>query len=37
MAEKASSKPVLRSGGNPQIPKGEGDAPVNTYIAALPG
>ena len=27
----------LLSGGNPQIPKGEGDAPVQAYIAALPG
>ena len=32
-----SSKPVLLSGGNPQIPKGEGDAPVQAYIAAMPG
>lgn len=30
-------KPVLLSGGNPQIPKGEGDAPVQAYIAAMPG
>ena len=30
-------KPKLRSGGNPQIPKGEGDAPVQAYIAAMPG
>jgi hypothetical protein len=29
--------PVLLSGGNPQIPKGSGDAPVQAYIAALPG
>ena len=28
--------PVLLSGGNPQIAKGEGDAPVQAYIAALP-
>lgn len=27
----------LLSGGNPQIPKGDGDAPVQTYIAAMPG
>ena len=27
----------LFSGGNPQIPKGEGDAPVQAYIAAMPG
>ncbi|HEY6815412.1 MAG TPA: DUF1801 domain-containing protein [Croceibacterium sp.] len=31
------SGPKLLSGGNPQIPKGEGDAPVQTYIAAMPG
>ena len=30
-------KPVLLSGGNPQIPKGYGDAPVQDYIAAMPG
>jgi hypothetical protein len=30
-------KPVLLSGGNPQIPKAEGDAPVQAYIAAMPG
>ncbi|WP_114952432.1 DUF1801 domain-containing protein [Sphingosinicella terrae] len=35
-AEK-TGKPVLLSGGNPQIPKGDGDAPVQAYIAALPG
>ena len=42
---KASSKkpkpapkgPILLSGGNPQIAKGYGDAPVQTYIAAMPG
>lgn len=28
---------TLLSGGNPQIPKGEGDAPVQAYIAAMPG
>lgn len=27
----------LLSGGNPQIPKGDGDAPVQAYIAATPG
>jgi hypothetical protein len=43
MAEKSSKKarraaePVLLSGGNPQIPKGDGDAPVQDYIAAMPG
>lgn len=30
-------KPVLLSGGNPQIAKGYGDAPVQAYIAAAPG
>src|SRR5687768_16241118 len=29
--------PKLLSGGNPQIAKGEGDAPVQAYIAAMPG
>lgn len=29
--------PKLLSGGNPQIAKGYGDAPVQTYIAAMPG
>jgi hypothetical protein len=28
---------VLLSGGNPQIAKGDGDAPVQAYIAAVPG
>lgn len=32
-----TSKPKLLSGGNPQIPKGDGDAPVQAYIAAMPG
>lgn len=30
-------KPRLLSGGNPQIPKGDGDAPIQAYIAAMPG
>ena len=30
-------KVVLLSGGNPQIAKGDGDAPVQAYIAAMPG
>lgn len=33
----ADDKPRLLSGGNPQIPKGDGDAPVQAYIAAMPG
>lgn len=32
-----SAEPVLLSGGNPQIPKGFGDEPVQAYIAAMPG
>ncbi len=28
---------VLLSGGNPQIAKGDGDAPVQAYIAGMPG
>ncbi|MBO9710355.1 MAG: DUF1801 domain-containing protein [Caulobacter sp.] len=36
MAEEAP-KPALLSGGNPQIPKGYGDGPVQAYIAAMPG
>ena len=32
-----SAKPRLLSGGNPQIIKGDGDAPVKAYIAAMPG
>jgi len=31
------AKPVLLTGGNPQIAKGYGDAPVKQYIAAMPG
>jgi hypothetical protein len=37
---KASAKGqpvVLLSGGNPQIAKGEGNAPVQAYISAMPG
>jgi hypothetical protein len=38
MAEKKTTKkPVLLSGGNPQIPKGYGNAPVKAYLAAMPG
>jgi hypothetical protein len=32
-----TAKPKLLSGGNPQIAKGYGDAPVQAYIAAIPG
>ena len=33
---KTDEGPKLLSGGNPQIPKGEGEAPVRAYIAAMP-
>ena len=36
-AKRAGAKPVLLSGGNPQIAKADGDAPVQAYIAAMPG
>src|SRR5262245_35285403 len=32
-----AKKPVLLSGGNPQIAKADGDAPVQAYIDAMPG
>jgi hypothetical protein len=31
------AKPALLAGGNPQIAKADGDAPVQVYIAATPG
>lgn len=37
LAKPADGTPVLLSGGNPQIPKGCGDTPVQAYIAAMPG
>jgi hypothetical protein len=33
----SASPPVLLAGGNPQIAKADGDAPVQAYIAAMPG
>jgi hypothetical protein len=36
MGRKAA-KPALLSGGNPQIAKADGDAPVQKYLAAMPG
>jgi len=36
-ARPKAGKPKLISGGNPQIPKGDGDAPVQAYVAAMPG
>ena len=35
--EPTPGRPKLLSGGNPQIPKADGDAPVQAYIAAMPG
>jgi hypothetical protein len=32
-----AAKPALLAGGNPQVAKAEGDAPVQAYIAAMPG
>ncbi|MEO1008066.1 MAG: DUF1801 domain-containing protein [Planctomycetota bacterium] len=41
MAKKASTsspaRPRLLTGGNPQIPKGDGEGPVRAYIDAMPG
>jgi hypothetical protein len=40
VARKAAAKRVaakLLAGGNPQIAKADGDAPVQAYIAAMPG
>jgi hypothetical protein len=36
-ATRAAAKATLLAGGNPQIAKAEGDAPVQAYIAAMPG
>lgn len=35
--EASDDGPRLLSGGNPQIPKGDGDEPVRAYIDAMPG
>jgi len=34
---RVAAKPTLLSGDNPQIKMGDGDAPVQAYIAAVPG
>ena len=36
-SRKTTKEPVPLSGGNPQIAKGDGDAPVQAYLAAMPG
>ena len=35
--ERIAAKATILAGGNPQIAKGDGDAPVQAYIAAMPG
>ena len=37
IVKRDNAKPVLLSGGNPQIAKADGDAPVQAYIKAMPG
>ena len=37
VAGRPGAKPVLLAGGNPRIAKADGDAPVQAYIAAIPG
>ncbi|PYM59967.1 MAG: histidine kinase [Candidatus Rokuibacteriota bacterium] len=32
-----AGKPVLLAGGNPQVAKADGDAPVQAYLTAMPG
>lgn len=36
-ATEKAAKPTLLAGGNPQIAKADGDAPVQEYIEAMPG
>jgi hypothetical protein len=36
-ARRVAAKPTLLAGGNPQIAKADGDAPVRAYIATMPG
>ena len=36
-ARRVAATPILLAGGNPQIAKADGDAPVQAYIAAMPG
>jgi hypothetical protein len=36
-ARRVAAKPALLAGGNPQIAKAYGDAPVQAYIATMPG
>jgi len=36
-AKRVAGKRSLLAGGNPQVAKADGDSPVQTYIAAMPG
>jgi len=36
-AKRSGATPLLLAGGNPRIPKGDGDAPVQAYLHAMPG
>jgi hypothetical protein len=36
-AKRSAKNPALLAGGNPQIGKADGDAPVQAYLAAMPG
>jgi hypothetical protein len=36
-SKSTTTRPALLAGGNPQIPKGDGEAPVEAYLAAMPG
>jgi len=36
-AQRVDARPTLLAGGNPQIPKADGEAPVHRYIEAMPG
>jgi hypothetical protein len=35
--KRGAAEPTLLAGGNPQIARGDGDAPVRAYIEAMPG
>jgi hypothetical protein len=37
VSKSAAAKPKLLAGGNPQVAKADGDAAVQSYIAAMPG
>jgi hypothetical protein len=37
MPGRSPAPPKLLAGGNPQVAKADGDAPVQVYIAAMPG